>query len=330
MSRAFSKVLVLVILIILVAGGFFAWQYFGSSENEMKDETADWQIYRNEEYGFEIKHPADTQIESNTEIDVLSNVPISMGLSIKPAGANGTLLINVIENASALDSSSFGPCFHTALGSDPESVTINGIQFFKWNVSRYLSAKTDVAGFGYEYCTAHNGSRYDLIPKISYVPGNPVYSIEPLFDQIISTFQFIDETADWQTYRNNEYGFEMKYPSVGNWKAEEGRLVNYDLSCDSSHDSGKGCEVDFVVEQNKGFSLDEWIEQKLYHLYFPRNEAQFTIAGMEGKKMEITILHSLKGTMVIFMKDDFVYRFTTTADGESILTQMLSTFKFLE
>jgi hypothetical protein len=59
MNRAFSKILILVILGIFVAGGFFAWQYFGALKEKVKDETADWKTYQNEEYGFGMKYPQD-------------------------------------------------------------------------------------------------------------------------------------------------------------------------------------------------------------------------------------------------------------------------------
>jgi len=54
MNQAFSKIWIIVI--ILLAGGTFAWQYFGAPVEEKEtpaeefvDETADWQTYRNEE-----------------------------------------------------------------------------------------------------------------------------------------------------------------------------------------------------------------------------------------------------------------------------------------
>jgi len=73
-NQAFSKIWVVIILIILITGGIFAWQYFGAPEetkvlekeavkDETKDETADWKTYRNEEYGFEVKYPGDWQLD---------------------------------------------------------------------------------------------------------------------------------------------------------------------------------------------------------------------------------------------------------------------------
>lgn len=64
-NASFSQILIIVIFsIIVIGGGIFAWQYFATTKEEIKtpeetikDETANGQIYRNEEYGFEITFP---------------------------------------------------------------------------------------------------------------------------------------------------------------------------------------------------------------------------------------------------------------------------------
>ena len=62
MNQAFSKIWIPIVLLVLTAAGVFAWQYFGAPEKKVpeevvKEETADWRTYRNEEFGFEVKYP---------------------------------------------------------------------------------------------------------------------------------------------------------------------------------------------------------------------------------------------------------------------------------
>ncbi|XOB42014.1 MAG: hypothetical protein ACKKMS_01395 [Candidatus Nealsonbacteria bacterium] len=70
-NRAFSKIWIIVILTAFIAGGILTWQYFWFPEKKAEvseeiigDETADWKIYKNEEYGYEIKYPKDWELTS--------------------------------------------------------------------------------------------------------------------------------------------------------------------------------------------------------------------------------------------------------------------------
>ena len=85
LSKKYGKFFLLVI-ILGAAGGVFAWQYFGASEDKIRtpekktleevveNETADWEIYRNESYKYKIKYPSD--LETAKEEFEKSGVPI--------------------------------------------------------------------------------------------------------------------------------------------------------------------------------------------------------------------------------------------------------------
>ncbi|MDP4007542.1 MAG: PsbP-related protein [bacterium] len=113
MSNTFSKIWILAILILLVVGGIFAWQYFGKQGEELntsgvtKDETADWQTYRNEEFGFEVGYPTSWKVSEQsgiTSYTVLdsadySGETISSPIANSSSSHSGTrVIINRYEN----------------------------------------------------------------------------------------------------------------------------------------------------------------------------------------------------------------------------------------
>jgi hypothetical protein len=73
MNRAFSKILILIILIVLIVGGIFVWQYFGTPEEEKEtpaeefvDETAGWNEIIGDSYFF--KFPENWEVKTYRDI----------------------------------------------------------------------------------------------------------------------------------------------------------------------------------------------------------------------------------------------------------------------
>lgn len=97
-NQAFSKIWILVIIVIILAGGILVWQYLRVPKEEgrvpeelVKEEIADWKTYRNEKMGFEIKYPSKITLLSdlkgiaspssdvpNKEFIIKAGTPISL------------------------------------------------------------------------------------------------------------------------------------------------------------------------------------------------------------------------------------------------------------
>lgn len=85
-NQAFSKIWIMVILVVVIAGGFFAWQYFGVPKEEAKDETVDWNTYRWR--NLEFKYPSTWTVEKSyyqtPAQQAQGESPENIGLAIFP------------------------------------------------------------------------------------------------------------------------------------------------------------------------------------------------------------------------------------------------------
>ena len=157
------------------------YQWNGSTFEIMPDTTY-WKTYNDEKYGFEIKFPSNFTTENTNDNDVLSNAPTLSNVVFQSTTyEGGALIINIRDRVNG--------CYDTSLGSDPETVNINGVSFLKWDISKDLSTGKTF-GVGSEYCVAQGALTYGLITKNTYKPGEENFKIEPIFDQILSTFKF--------------------------------------------------------------------------------------------------------------------------------------------
>ena len=204
----------------------------------VKEDIDQRKVYKNEEYGFELKYPEDWYQRDNyqgTDIMLLNtDKEIIRGglrhddywLSESPYKRNPKYTDNWV-----------------GIGINIYQKPVN----FNWN--NWTKDKFPVVEKyeNLDYDNLNNGLKGIKVEKLSGIfYGNPniflegenkifnirFFSVFPFdvdndglnyFEQVISTFKFIekDDTSDWQTYRNEEFGFEVNYPLgffVNEWK----------------------------------------------------------------------------------------------------------------
>jgi len=157
--------------------------------------------------------------------------------------------------------------------------------------------------------------------------------------------QIQDETAGWQTYGNEQYGFEMKYPEnwyvypsinsgigiVGFSNLSEGELETKQESGDI--ENVYSFTVKIIDEQ-----VDNWLQrqQRLSEaMGIDFFKEKIDIGENEGYKISSTVEDKRGFAKVLFTKEK-VYLVETLFPEEcryeecEIFNQMLSTFKFMK
>ncbi len=218
------------VLVIIGLGYFFVYQKNNPTPQGVQvqntntltsigNESSDWKTYRNNQFGYEINYP--------------SNLNLGGSLSDKPSEYNPRY------PATSDDSIIF---------SESGPLRIESYQGkAKWvdegEMHLLFIATTTFNGYPAskaEYCDL--GGCVDMIVlEANGITYQINFDQSPLSKQILSTFRFNDKyieqsnniqsfnTTNWKIYKNDQYGFEIKYPSefVGQIKSADEYFAVY-------------------------------------------------------------------------------------------------------
>lgn len=168
---------------------------------ESSSDVSNWKTYRNEQYGFEFKYPKDWTIDGKEDlfrvIDMQDLNKPYKGIYVSITDSNGMNIDKWLEN------------YNTEFIDSKSKLIINGN-----SVVKSINSADGSDGFSYYFSDNKNVFKFEV--SKFYQNGNSFYDYDKYIIKILSTFKFFNSTttdiSNWNTYRNEEYGFEFKYP----------------------------------------------------------------------------------------------------------------------
>jgi hypothetical protein len=344
-----------------------------ATQQPAEDGFATWQTYRNEEYGFEFKYPPEFgEIEKKEESCFIEGKYVQefqgrpcrhITLSFSQLGEEGGTVFMGARSTLFRDyalgrGAYFGDFAPDSMAAVQEYCSTGDDEMYcklQRNPANIIFAKSEEEKFSLEgEGKAFYYSLYNDRLEAGIVMSNerfeglmPYEESERLFDQILSTFKFInfDPTANWQTYQNEEFGYEVKYPE--GWTVdgpennkyfahpddrallEENRRI-----CRGEQEGMCGPDLlvpsfSILVQQNTPDRTLEDIASALTQDLLAEDIQEIDSSGTAGLRIRALGLGS--GLYAFFIKDDYLY--TVTDEGYEVepdFDQILSTFKFIE
>src|SRR5258708_15573108 len=328
-QRHIPKFIAVIIMLLLLCGtaygGVWWWQQM-QNLNQAQDiptftpratnQTKDWHVYTNEEYGFQLTFP-----------DYLKGYSI---ISLSPNHAN---IYDYAKFAIMFPVDEPGASELKKRGQSPLGIlfTVYIIPVAQWKdgtqdglaspVHVYVG-KNNKYVFGFD--PAPNDPTYHITLPVGYNPSPNGLNITSPYSSIKSFFTILQDTSAWKTYTNTQYGFEFKYLPTMHL---ENKIVvgGINLWTNKRWDfvqknSGIDAFPDFSIIWFSGNS-------ELDQAFVSKNIGGSVLLTSEQKNIGARIWSVLKCTELCDI-ERYIIKTTTGIIAVSPNDQILSTFKF--
>lgn len=277
----------IIFAVTLIIGGILAYQYWGMTEGiPAKDEIAIWKIYSKPEVNFTFQYPKGWEIKEEYQYK------------------------------------------SAACQCDPECTGVHYI-FLNRIDDRRPAGMGEKEHFGIAINMPQcNGIKYSDLPRNNWIClFDKNLQILSVYEQIKESFRIIkNKTAGWKTYRNEKYGFEVKY--LENWYSRF-TITDEHFEITNGDDINNSVEIRTPLAAAGSAFIDIPFDEDILISgnISAKKKTELNQAG-DYKWWRIIIQwRDKEGGVIIY---DYPYKGVEGIDYLNIFDQMLSTFRFLE